>query len=52
LADKQQPDPDALESVWRQLLESPQWAPVLHQYPTLRQVRALMVHVDDLLAAV
>ena len=52
LADKQQPDPDALESVWRQLLESPQWAPVLHQYPMLRQVRALMVHVDDLLAAV
>ncbi|KAG1249104.1 hypothetical protein G6F68_013514 [Rhizopus microsporus] len=52
LADKQQPDPDALESVWGQLLESPQWATVLHQYPMLRQVRALMVHVDDLLAAV
>jgi hypothetical protein len=48
----QQPDPSALEPVWRQLLESPQWAPVLHQYPMLRQVRDLMVHVDDLLAAV
>ena len=52
LTDKQQPEPDALEPVWAQLLESPQWTPVLHQYPMLRQVRELMVHVDDLLAAV
>ncbi|MGE8638074.1 MAG: 3-deoxy-D-arabino-heptulosonate 7-phosphate synthase [Achromobacter sp.] len=52
LADRQRPDPDALEPVWTQLLESPQWAPVLHQYPMLRQVRELMVHVDDLLAAI
>lgn len=49
--DGQQPDPSALEPVWRQLLQSPQWVSVLHQYPMLRQVRDLMVHVDDLLAA-
>ncbi|MBB1593356.1 3-deoxy-D-arabino-heptulosonate 7-phosphate synthase [Achromobacter sp. UMC46] len=48
----QTPDVSALEPVWRQLLESPQWEPVLHQYPMLRQVRELMVHVDDLLASV
>lgn len=52
LEDGRQPDPAALEPVWRQLLESPQWAPVLHQYPMLREVRELMVHADDLLAAV
>ncbi|NMK45357.1 3-deoxy-D-arabino-heptulosonate 7-phosphate synthase [Achromobacter sp. Bel] len=52
LEDGRKPDPEALESVWRQLLESPQWAPVLQQYPMLCQVRELMVHVDDLRAAV
>lgn len=41
-----------LEPVWQQLLESSRWKAVLEQYATLRQVRELMVHVDDLLAAV
>ncbi|ARP93170.1 3-deoxy-D-arabino-heptulosonate 7-phosphate synthase [Bordetella genomosp. 13] len=44
-------DPPQLEPVWHQLLASPQWRAVLHQYPTLCRVRELMVHVDDLLQA-
>ncbi|KMQ81116.1 hypothetical protein BPMI_03040 [Candidatus Burkholderia pumila] len=43
--------PRLLEPVWHQLLESPRWSTVLNQYPTLRQVRELMVHPDDPLAA-
>lgn len=41
-----------LEPVWRQLLNSPHWRPVLHQYQTMRQARDLMVHPDDLLEAI
>ncbi|SAK73817.1 hypothetical protein AWB75_04069 [Caballeronia catudaia] len=41
-----------LEPVWNAMLQSPQWAAVLDQYPALRQVRELMVHPDDLLAAI
>jgi hypothetical protein len=52
LAKKQEPRHQDLESVWHQLLKSPQWGAVLNQYPTLRQVRELMVHPEDLLAAV
>ncbi|ARP81345.1 hypothetical protein CAL12_11170 [Bordetella genomosp. 8] len=39
---------DMLEPVWQALLATPAWTPVLHQYTTLRQVRELLVHVDDL----
>lgn len=52
LAQGQDPAPDALEPVWRQLLESPQWTGVLRQYPILCEARALMVHADDLMAAI
>ncbi|PZX20952.1 conserved hypothetical protein [Cupriavidus phytorum] len=45
-------DARELEPVWRTLLEAPGWRAVLDQYATLRQVRELMVHTDDLLAAV
>ena len=51
LAEGRAAEAGALQDAWRQLLESPQWAPVLQQYVALRQVRALMVSVDDLLAA-
>lgn len=44
-------EPELLDPVWRQLLESPAFTPVLRQYPTLRAVRALMLHPDDLMAA-
>lgn len=44
-------DAQALEAVWHGLLTSPQWAGVLNQYPLLHQVRALMVHTNDLFAA-
>ncbi|MCI2809149.1 3-deoxy-D-arabino-heptulosonate 7-phosphate synthase [Eoetvoesiella caeni] len=47
----QHADSRGLEPVWNQLLECPRWRAVLHQYPMLRQVRELMVHADDLLAA-
>lgn len=40
-----------LESVWQQLLHAPRWRPLLNQYHTISQARALMVHVDDLKAA-
>ncbi|ANN71786.1 3-deoxy-D-arabino-heptulosonate 7-phosphate synthase [Bordetella bronchialis] len=46
------PDPSILDPVWHQLLESAEWQPVLHQYSMLRQVRELMVHVDDLRKAI
>lgn len=52
LAEGQAADARSLAPVWRQLLESPQWHAVLHQYDTLRQVRELMVHIDDLSAAI
>ncbi|AMR81284.1 hypothetical protein [Cupriavidus nantongensis] len=45
-------DARALEPVWHAMLEVPGWRAVLNQYATLRQVRELMVHTDDLLAAV
>ena len=48
LADGSVADPASLEPVWLELLGSPRWSAVLHQYPTLRQARELMVHVDDL----
>ncbi|WP_175168620.1 3-deoxy-D-arabino-heptulosonate 7-phosphate synthase [Achromobacter kerstersii] len=44
-------DIETLHPVWHSLLTSPQWAGVLNQYPQLHQVRALMVHTDDLLDA-
>lgn len=42
----------ALAAVWDALLESSRWRAVLNQYPTLRQVREMMVHPDDLVAAI
>ena len=45
-------DPDGLGVVWHALLTLPQWHAVLHQYPSLRQVRELMVAIDDLRAAI
>jgi hypothetical protein len=45
-------DTAILQAVWEALLTQPSWRPVLHQYESLRQVRALMVGVDDLLAAI
>ncbi|MEI2415130.1 3-deoxy-D-arabino-heptulosonate 7-phosphate synthase [Orrella sp. JC864] len=51
LAQGQPADPALLEPVWRDLLASPRWHAVLWQYPTLRQVRELMVHAADLQAA-
>lgn len=44
--------PQDLQPVWQDLLESPQWRGVLHQYQALHQVRELMVHADDLMAAI
>lgn len=52
LIETQPADSRELEPVWHQLLESPQWSAVLHQYRALRRVRELMVHADDLLAAI
>ncbi|HEY9273239.1 3-deoxy-D-arabino-heptulosonate 7-phosphate synthase [Achromobacter sp.] len=43
---------ETLDPVWRLLLESAQWTGVLQQYPTLCQARELMVHPDDLMAAI
>lgn len=48
----QKTGPQDLEPVWRELLESPRWLAVLHQYQALHQVRELMVHADDLMAAI
>ncbi|MEM5275991.1 3-deoxy-D-arabino-heptulosonate 7-phosphate synthase [Cupriavidus taiwanensis] len=45
-------DARGLEPVWLALLERADWRAVLNQYATLRQVRELVVHTDDLLAAV
>jgi hypothetical protein len=52
LAEQQHMDTQCLEAVWHQLLESPRWRAVLHQYPMLRQARELMVHTADLSAAI
>ncbi|KAB0634198.1 3-deoxy-D-arabino-heptulosonate 7-phosphate synthase [Burkholderia latens] len=52
LARHQDADPHGLDVVWHALLELPSWHAVLHQYESLRQVRALMVGVDDLMAAI
>lgn len=52
LADRREADPRLLEPVWCDLLHSPRWRAVLNQYRTLCQARALMVHVDDLAAAI
>ncbi|ARP90749.1 3-deoxy-D-arabino-heptulosonate 7-phosphate synthase [Bordetella genomosp. 9] len=52
LAQGEPSDRGCLAPLWRELLESPRWHAVLHQYPTLRQVRDLMVHTDDLTAAI
>ncbi|MFT4065427.1 3-deoxy-D-arabino-heptulosonate 7-phosphate synthase [Paraburkholderia sp.] len=52
LAQKRHADCADLEPVWHQLLEAPRWRAVLDQYATLREVRELMVHAEDLLAAV
>lgn len=52
LTEKQNANPQGLEQIWRQLLEAAEWRAVLHQYTTLRQVRELMVHAEDLSAAV
>jgi hypothetical protein len=51
LAQGQPADTCTLHPVWHSLMTSPQWAGVLNQYPQLHQVRALMVHADDLLDA-
>ncbi|AIO30837.1 hypothetical protein DM39_6930 [Burkholderia cenocepacia] len=45
-------DAHALGVIWDALVTMPQWRAVLHQYATLRQVRELMVRVDDLLTAI
>ncbi|KVL43945.1 hypothetical protein [Burkholderia territorii] len=52
LAQHADADPHGLGAVWQALLEQPSWRAVLHQYESLRQVRALMVGVDDLMAAI
>lgn len=52
LVDGHPANPQDLGPVWHQLLESPRWRAVLDQYSMLRQVRDLMVHTDDLLAAI
>ncbi|MGE8705753.1 MAG: 3-deoxy-D-arabino-heptulosonate 7-phosphate synthase [Achromobacter sp.] len=46
------PDASALAPVWQQLLISPRWSAVLNQLALLRQVRELMVHGDDVHAAI
>ncbi len=51
LTEHQHADARTLEPVWHALLESPRWRVVLDQYAILRQARDLMVHTDDLLAA-
>jgi hypothetical protein len=52
LAKKEHAGLQVLDRVWRQLLESHGWSAVLNQYPMLRQVRELMVNVEDLLATI
>ncbi|NYT80360.1 3-deoxy-D-arabino-heptulosonate 7-phosphate synthase [Alcaligenaceae bacterium] len=52
LADGHHADSRALALLWDDLMKAPEWKGVLHQYATLREVRQLMVHTDDLLAAI
>jgi hypothetical protein len=52
LADHQPGDARELEPIWLALLSSTRWTAVLNQYPLLRSVRELMVHVADLSAAI
>ncbi|MBB3259183.1 hypothetical protein F4827_004057 [Paraburkholderia bannensis] len=52
LAEHRSANAHALAPIWQALLESPHWHSVLHQYPMLGQVRDLMVHTDDLMAAI
>ncbi|UVE70533.1 3-deoxy-D-arabino-heptulosonate 7-phosphate synthase (plasmid) [Burkholderia pyrrocinia] len=52
LARQPDADPRGLGVIWQALLTLPQWHAVLHQYPSLRQVRELMVAIDDLRAAI
>lgn len=52
LASGQTPDPRDLVPVWHALLDSPRWQAVLDQYQALYKVRSLMVHLDDLSAAI
>jgi hypothetical protein len=52
LAENGKADRRRLEPVWHQLLESPRWRAILDQYLLLDQARVLMVHVDDLSAAI
>ncbi len=52
LQDHRPADVRTLEPVWNDLLESPRWRGVLHQYPMLRRVRELMVHTEDLLVSI
>ncbi|MDX3905679.1 MAG: 3-deoxy-D-arabino-heptulosonate 7-phosphate synthase [Pigmentiphaga sp.] len=52
LIDGSHADPRDLDSIWRELWTSPRWAAVLCQYPAMLQVRELMVHTEDLSAAV
>ncbi|MBP0620701.1 3-deoxy-D-arabino-heptulosonate 7-phosphate synthase [Cupriavidus consociatus] len=52
LEEGQAAEAPALAPVWHELLESPRWRGVLNQYPTLWQVRELMVHPGDLMAAI
>lgn len=51
LAEARRVKVEDLRPVWHLLLEAPRWLSVLHQYQTLREVRELMVHTDDLRAA-
>ncbi|MDR5857426.1 3-deoxy-D-arabino-heptulosonate 7-phosphate synthase [Caballeronia sp. LZ062] len=52
LEDGQAADTQTLEPVWDQLLHLPRWRSVLDQYQTLRRVRELMVHTEDLRTAI
>jgi len=52
VASGQTPDLRDLEPVWHALLASPRWRAVLDQYQGLYKVRSLMVHLDDLSAAI
>jgi len=52
LAEQGVSNPSLLEALWPLLLSAPRLSAVLHQYPLLREARALMVHPDDLLTAV
>ena len=52
VASGQTPAPRELEPVWDALLASARWRAVLDQYQGLYKVRSLMVHLDDLSAAI